>query len=568
MVKRIKLTEHLTDLEIRFKIVIPLMTPYNSREDLWAAVLEKRFGYDSDDKEFDEATAAMEKDFKSLSNGPAFSKMIRNQEAHLTARQVEWLCNALGIEVAAFLDTEIAQLIYALAESAQTFGPTYGWSEVDPEFVLNQVAALTLVDSSVDSRPGFVRTMFADIEPKIFQQTNHSEPKVMLKPVFRTNRKVLLDAVRQFTPFSSLKNPKLDLKRLQVAASSDVYYLEAPDGPYLLKLVRRLPLSELQTVQQYEAFFANARLDGESLFEDAESLRPIEIGSNGETYAIFSADQSASIGLSDRDHLLTLQRYAPERIMFGKSTIPESDIVDGSANQYLASLGRSLARLHVAARQINFENTGDIAAKSLGFFDGKMTNRIAAYDEIFHSPHEFTDIWRNPENSRVIHKAAEEYDAWYVARPSARSPVMYDLHPFNAFFDTISKRCTLIFDFEGMSSNWLEEDVLAFATHRFVREYVRAKDLSRDMGSVDEIRRLVSLIAESYVEAGGDLNDKYLDRVGSLIRITNIGKFQSLLHQLMRGVDVMNRKFGTHDAETRKFLLYLRESELFEGQIS
>ena len=70
----------------------------------------------------------------------------------------------------------------------------------------------------------------------------------------------------------------------------------------------------------------------------------------------------------------------------------------------------------------------------------------------------------------------------------------------------------------------------------------------------------------AYTEAGGELSDNYLEKVGSLIRITNIGKFESLIHQLIRGDDIMHRSVGIHDAEARKFLLYLRESEVFEPQ--
>lgn len=556
MLKAIRPTEHLTDLEVRIRTVIFSMTPAKSREDLRAEVFRKRFGEIKDDRDADHASDVLDADFKALSNDQDFSKMVRNHAAYLTNEQVTWICDALGVDEEDFLDIDIRRLIHGLAEAAEIFQ----WNEAKPEAVFARVAELYLLDPTLDPRPGSVPTLFADYHPRLFEQTNHSNTKSELYGLLSAHRLTLLGEARQFLPFSGITNPRLSIRRLRVAASSDVYQLKGPGGPYLLKVIRRLEKTALQSVQDYECFFADAQL-----FEDAECLRPLAIGPTGQNYVVLKALKARALGLAERDHLITLQRYAKNRVMFGQHTIPKTDFVEGSADRYLISLARSLARLHVATRDLNSATQGCIDVKGMGFHKENMLPLVTAFDTIFGSSHEFTRVWLDPENHRLIHKAAEEYDTWHAARPRKRPYVMYDLHPFNAFFDVNTKTCTLIFDFEGMTNEWLEEDVLAFTTHRFVREYVRAKNLPGDRGSADDIRRAVELMANAYVDEGGELADDYLNKVGSLIRITNFGKFITILRQLIRGEDFMDRNIAVHDAEARKFLLYLRESNMFEN---
>lgn len=143
--------------------------------------------------------------------------------------------------------------------------------------------------------------------------------------------------------------------------------------------------------------------------------------------------------------------------------------------------------------------------------------------------------------------------------------LLHDVHPQNVFFRAFPfeerRECELIYDFHW-AGKWNHSVVLAFAMHRFVREFVRR---SSAPNPGDSIRKGVRAFLSSYQEfCKLPIASDFQINLDGYILCGNVEKLlNSLERSLKRASDDLKRSDARLTGEVRKFLRFRAEAEAF-----
>ena len=167
-------------------------------------------------------------------------------------------------------------------------------------------------------------------------------------------------------------------------------------------------------------------------------------------------------------------------------------------------------------------------------------------------------------HAETIRKAWSKISGERTPKFGCHEPLLYDVHPHNTFFRR--DECILIYDYESVSRAWPEELALAYATHRFSREYIRRRRDHRSSVS----RRAVAHAAEVFMDAYHDASGQSVKsgankRLANNIRAISIAKLVRILcfyHRIAK--DPGDRSPKLWHAELRKFITCLKEADYYE----
>jgi hypothetical protein len=175
------------------------------------------------------------------------------------------------------------------------------------------------------------------------------------------------------------------------------------------------------------------------------------------------------------------------------------------------------------------------------------------FDILFHQHRKFLNtVWR-------------EIEPHLGSIDKFGGPLLHDLHPHNTFYQ--SGGCVLIYDYEATSRYWSHSDALAFAVHRFVREYIRSLRERKVPRVEEEIPKVVDTFLEHYASQGLPVPPTFTANLGIAMKITNLGKLLYIMadHYNLQE-DRARRQPDILYAEAVKFLAYLQEAECFASR--
>ena len=143
--------------------------------------------------------------------------------------------------------------------------------------------------------------------------------------------------------------------------------------------------------------------------------------------------------------------------------------------------------------------------------------------------------------------------------------LMHDVHPHNTFVN--AEKCVLIYDYDWLGK-WSHKLTLAFATHRFTREFIR-RQASAEITAHEEIAiTAINLFVDIYLKYGPSMDDSesYKSEIGLWIAYANLQKLISISLRWADGrPDPLHRSQDRVTGEVRKFIRFLRESEFYPG---
>lgn len=175
-----------------------------------------------------------------------------------------------------------------------------------------------------------------------------------------------------------------------------------------------------------------------------------------------------------------------------------------------------------------------------------------------------------------------------LAQLEEPSLLLHDLHPHNVLCKPGDKgaRCVLVFDYSWIGG-WAHSFVLASTLHRFVREYaivktgleriVEYQQETAYLGYKDgehppEVRQHCTAGASAFLESYRrycpaervPLPDEFDAKLGAYIRLANMDKLFHVLEEAIHPEQEIRRRSEERVvAEIRKFIRYIKESEVF-----
>lgn len=180
----------------------------------------------------------------------------------------------------------------------------------------------------------------------------------------------------------------------------------------------------------------------------------------------------------------------------------------------------------------------------------------------------------NPDSFSLLFGQYQSFlkKVWHEVKPYLAQeadilpkPILHNFHPHNTFFQ--GDKCVLIYDYDPVLKNTSEVDALAFALHRFIREYLRSL-LQRGHVEVEaEIPAVVDTFLEHYSLAGLPVPPDFKNNLSLAIKKTNLARLLQIMSVVYRMAnDGDRRDERIWYAELVKFISYLEEAEHFNIQ--
>lgn len=169
-------------------------------------------------------------------------------------------------------------------------------------------------------------------------------------------------------------------------------------------------------------------------------------------------------------------------------------------------------------------------------------------------------------SDRLLRHAIEQLEGaafLWETRDKPKSCAAYaDFHPHNSLVDPNNGNCLLIYDFESCARQFNQDISLAFAVHRFTREWI----LQRGPASKDSARKATEIFLSGYTAGGGCVPQDFTKRLAALIRWANFHKLFFLYEVfLKKSSDFTARTLVTKWEEMRKFIMYIQEADFYEN---
>lgn len=331
---------------------------------------------------------------------------------------------------------------------------------------------------------------------------------------------------------------------------SPVSYVDEPSGtlnfrvkvkeyktPLLLRIHKRINDEEkLKLLHRLQVHVYNSRVFSDGL---GQCLLPIISQATNQDYAVH------------RDHYVSLSRFADTVQHYG-----------GRTEQELASVAAKYGALQDCLQ--HFEGLG-------GSMSGRSESESwSRFDEPLYKL--VRDLARKASNANAgsfaqlferhagyLDDICHEVEDLNIARSA--KPLLHDFHPHNTFCDT--NRCVLIYDFEDVAMGSSEPVALAFAIHRFVRQYI-INSMPPSRRETKTIEPLVDLFLDRYQLGGMKVSEDFKISLHLYIKLVNLMKLLHVMCYFFRlEADPALRTEHQWFQALQNFLGFLREAQLF-----
>lgn len=389
--------------------------------------------------------------------------------------------------------------------------------------------------------PTHLDAPFAE-QPTLWMPTNHSRSEIDIVPVADQLERGKTAAILA-DHYKRLSRRHYWIERVAEDSASDNYRVSPLGGsPFLLRLHRRvtseLSLSAIHGVHRwiYDAH----------IFPDPHNacLLPL-LTDQGEEYA-WAGNQ-----------LVAAFPFAPTKRHYGGRTLAELLSV---AERYGA----------VQRRLVQGESHLDVEA--IPIVRSSITRPVSSPQSFGQLVEVAREKTRSKDGDALLSAFVDRASQLEELRgrlerltgntPARVTPLLHDFHPHNTFC-TVNE-CVLIYDYEAVATSWPEQATLAFALHRFCREFVRGEKNRGLAKFEEEIPLLSQRFLAAYERGRAAVPDAVLDQLPSWIAWANFPKLVSVMSSYL-GLkeDSAKRPKRVLRSEIFKFLVYLSESERF-----
>ena len=377
--------------------------------------------------------------------------------------------------------------------------------------------------------------------PDLWLPINHSKARIDYTKIHDQGQKSDLEEIlRKYYKAYTGRFYKIDLVD-EISNSLNYRVKGINKKPVLLRIHKKITsevtLNTLQSIQHH-IFESN-------IFSEPfnHCLQP-KTSSLGKKYEQFKGNLIEAYPFAEN-----VMHYSGENLDQIKSVARKYGAVQQTLQQLDPSL--DLARFHVRP---------DLSLLDKELFELILEDSNRAFRD--GNVNRFTTLFRQ-------HQAFLE-ETWQIIEPKLvhikfhRKPLLHEIHPHNTFFQ--NNECVLIYDYECVSKDWTKTGALAFAVHRFIREYVRSAKDRGHPGAAKEIPKAVNIFLE-YCELGGmAIPPGFTGSLSLEIKLTNFGRVLLVMaynYRVMK--DLANRSEDAWYAELVKFFTYLKEADYFSA---
>lgn len=329
-----------------------------------------------------------------------------------------------------------------------------------------------------------------------------------------------------------------------------IFYVDEPSGtlnfrvdvkeykhPLLLRIHKRIKdETKLNLLHRLQVHVYNSRVFSDGL---GECLLPIISQATNQDYAAY------------RSHYVSLSRFA--------------DIVQhysGRTEQELGSVAGKYGALQDCLQRfecLQEEMSGRSESESWSRFDKPLYRLVRGLARKASSANTGNFARAFEQHAGYLDDICHELQDFHIARSA--KPLLHDFHPHNTFCDT--HRCVLIYDFEDVAMGSSEPMALAFAVHRFVREYIR-NSMPPSRRESKTIEPLVDLFLERYQLGGRTVSEDLKVSLHLHIKLVNLMKLLHVMCYFFRlEADPAQRTEQQWFQALHNFLAFLLEAQLF-----
>jgi len=430
--------------------------------------------------------------------------------------------------------------------------PVWGFAVDDYEATIAIVGGLLIISATasvvvrhylVSRGDNAVVTTSTDSSIEPWMRTNHSQSVIRYVSLLEDDKALIAEPLHRH--YRSLVKRLCFGSRIDEASGSVNYRIKPFSGVPLLcrvhtRIKSEMTLKTLHAIQRHiydSGIFSNSRLN--------DTLLPIQ-----------SDDGSEYVQYDER--YVVLFPFAENVTHYSGATLAE-----------LENLAHNYGLVQKALQSI--DNNLDIDAlshtrPSISWFRGDdylfelvyENNRRAANTV---DADQFVTTFR--DHAEFLKSCWEEVEPLISRNERHPTPLLHDFHPHNTFFE--GEQCLLIYDFEAVSHYWSEAEAVAFALHRYIREFVRLERKRGNSQAVEGIRHLGQSFLNNYSQGRGSLPSGIAGNVGVFIKKTNLAKLTEIMAWRfgLLGEDPGGRRRETMYTELRKFIMYLLEAEYF-----
>lgn len=381
--------------------------------------------------------------------------------------------------------------------------------------------------------------------PHMWIRTNHSNPEIVWVSVDGDEwSRVTRMALEHYGTFISQPT---EIERPGHAEGSDVYRVadrEASRRPILLKIFRRERTDdELRRLCAVHREVANAGIFGNY----GEYLRPL-VTSAGHEW-VLPGHEGARVAIA---------WYFLNEVKTGRVTH-----FKGGSEQEIESVAERLGQVNTVLIRSSLASLYPVHFPWNPDGWDATIQAVRSGDAI---PSRTMYVAR--AEIALIERVRGEINA--LERADNYPITLNDFHPHNVFMS--EGNCVLIFDYEGVRSDWPEVAACAFALHRFCREYVRRR-ARKDREIIVDPRTVARAAAEAFLRGYKKARPEIIDAVKAKgarwAKAVNFAKLMNVIdYGATRRADPSGRTEGQHFREVIKFISYLRELDVFESILS
>lgn len=406
--------------------------------------------------------------------------------------------------------------------------------------------------------------------PKIWLKCNHSLPHIEFGDIWHSNHRTSQAFLKNvLLEHFCIDNVKFIQQVKEDSASLNFRVSRGRlDPPILLRIHKRLhsPNAVAAIIQLQNAIAQ--RFEERGLFlECIDGLRQAVTGNDGpvtlprseEIINLFS--QRDRHRLRERDYFHFEARFFIDNVRH----FPAANL------HQIRSVAHRLGDLNTILKELDEERR---LIEDLAPFRGKLFDLSKSEIDLFENSvarHRYSDSeWMRciaqEKYVKGVFPLICEQVRWGMLRDRPLdAPALQDFHPHNCFFRTKDQaglwdECVLIYDFEAIGFGWPREASLAFAIHRFTREFKRGNQKEERA-----LQRAVEAFVDGYTQSGAELPDFSSGILAKWIGIISMTKLIALYNEEQTGHGRNPRKPTTIHDEAMKFLSFIEEAEYYKN---
>lgn len=400
--------------------------------------------------------------------------------------------------------------------------------------------------------------------PKPWEKTNHSDFKIRLQEVPREEIDEIKDAIKKNYSEEDINVEEISAIE-QIAedtgsANFKITRLNGKRHPILFRVNKRITdLDSIKRVHALACYFSEV-VDPEW----CKCLKPFE------TNTPFPQGCPKIFGEEKGGYLAAYQYAEADSHFTGRSLDELRSVAAGFAKFQVA-----LANLKNSRPEITLKTP----PKSAGALNYYGSDPVRRYKEIVVNEtkvrvEKLTRNWYDIPYM-IIYSSLDALDqaatvlqqGMRLLKPGApddATAAYLDLHPHNTLIK--DNECVLIYDFESCYLQPNQEASLAFAVHRFTREWFIKDPDFPGYTQAANVQEATKAFLTSYRDAGGFVPSEFISRLPLFILWANFQKLLSIYDKLTgRNEDKSGRTPRTLVSELRKFVTYIQEAEAYES---